>query len=155
MHAGPSECLREKLRDLSVCFCADLCVWAHSDMSQATSRPHKSMSLGGGILMWKWEQWFLLLNVDKKQSPLNIRPKMMDQLLMHLPSHCERVSVCVRLHASRYMYVSTSLCAVMCPLWVYVYLLIHPFVSTQLGISEVHAACQRWPAEAVFSSSVS
>lgn len=89
--------LMRGVRDISVCLCMDLrlCGWAHSDMSQATSRPHKSMSLGGGILMWKWEQWFLLLNVDKKQSPLNSRPKMMDQLLMHLPSHCERVSVCV------------------------------------------------------------
>lgn len=35
------------------CLCTDLrlCGWAHSDMSQATSRPHKSASLGGGILM--------------------------------------------------------------------------------------------------------
>ena len=93
----PAWVLMRGVRDISVCLCIDvrLCGWAHSDMSQATNRPHKSMSLGGGILMWKWEQWFLLLNVDKKQSPLNSRPKMMDQLLMHLPSHCERVSVCV------------------------------------------------------------
>lgn len=102
LHAGSHACrpvgaLTRGVGDMSVCLCMDLrlCGWAHSDMSQATSRPHKSMSLGGGILMWKWEQWFLLLNVDKKQSPLNSRPKMMDQLLMCLPSHCERVSVCV------------------------------------------------------------
>lgn len=82
--------LMRRVRDIRVrlCMVLHLCGWAHSDMSQATSQPHKSMSLGGGILMWKWEQWFLLLNVDKKQSPLNSRPKMMAQLLMHLPSHC-------------------------------------------------------------------
>ena len=44
--------------DISGCLCTDLrlCGWVHSDMSQATSRPHESVSLGGGILMWKWEQ---------------------------------------------------------------------------------------------------
>lgn len=54
----PARVLMRGVRDISVCLCMDLrlCGWAHSDMSQATSRPHKSMSLGGGILMWKWEQ---------------------------------------------------------------------------------------------------
>lgn len=68
VHAGTHACrpvraLTRGVRDMSVCLCmySRLCGWAHSDMSQATSRPHKSMSLGGGILMWKWEQWFLLL----------------------------------------------------------------------------------------------
>lgn len=42
----------------------------------------------------------------------------------------------VRSHASRYTSVSTSLCAVMCPLRVCVCLLIHASASTQLSIRE-------------------
>lgn len=70
-------------RDIVVCLCMDLrlCGWAHSEMSQATSRPHKSMFLRGGILMWKWEQSFLLLNMNKRQSPLNSRPENDDSII--------------------------------------------------------------------------
>lgn len=54
--AGLYGCRHEESETLSVCLDLHLCGWAPLDMSQATSRPHKSVSLGGGILMWKWEQ---------------------------------------------------------------------------------------------------
>lgn len=45
------------------------------------------------------------------------------------------VGVC--LHASWYMYMSTSQCAVMCPLRVCVCLLVQAFASIQFGIREI------------------
>lgn len=66
-------CAREHFQ--AVCevaiVCASVYGWIHISFSQATSRPHESPALGGGILMWQWEQWFVLGEENDKEQSLS------------------------------------------------------------------------------------
>lgn len=61
--------------------CASVDGWIHISFSQATSRPHESPALGGGILMWQWEQWFVLGEENDKEQSFQVK----NDSLMTLP----------------------------------------------------------------------
>lgn len=127
--------LMRGVRDIRVglCIVLPLCRLTHSDMSQATSWPHKRMSLGGGILMWKWEQWFYFETWTESIVHWTEYQKWcLNYCIYHHSVLCAR---CIWMGVCWYIYMSISFCAVMCPSWVFVSLLIHAYASTQVTLN--------------------